>query len=75
MGYVMLFVLDALQEILDFLKLGKDSVVIIVLSQFSADSELIRSFCDLVEVTAKPTEIILVFPVECHHSSKSFYLP
>ena len=68
----MLLILDLLQEVEEVGELRYDDILIITLGEFAADGELIGSLHRLVEVAAKPRQILLILPIERSHLGQGF---
>ena len=65
--YLVLLILDLLQEIEKVGELWYDDILIIALSEFAADGEFVGPLHRLVEVAAEPCQILLILTIESGH--------
>ena len=70
LDYQLLFGLDVFEKGEYMSYLGQDDLIVVLLSEFMADSEFIGTLHRLVEVSAKPAEILLILAEECCHFVK-----
>ena len=66
-GYLVLFPLDVADEFLNFCNLGIEHLLEELRCQLLGDGKFIGSFDGLVEVAAKPAEVLLVLAVKDGH--------